>query len=247
MKVAYKTEAGKIRKKNEDYCLIDEEKGIFIVADGVGGHRQGEVASLLAATIIYKYICDNSLDFSTSDISEKIIKQHIITAVNRAHAGILKEVEEKGEGYKGMATTVVLAVCRKDRLLVAHVGDSRAYLLDKADIIPLTIDHSLVNKLVSSGTIKPEDAKNHKFRHVITQCLGCDEYHGPDVSLYAWGKGKLLLLCSDGLTDMVQDDEIHKIIRKKIKKPHKIADKLIKRANKEGGKDNITCILAYNG
>ena len=247
MKVVYKTETGMVRKKNEDYCLIDEEKGIFIVADGVGGHKQGEVASLLATAIIYKYICDNSPDFSTSDLSEDIIKQHLITAVNKAHYGILKEVEEKGQEYQGMATTVVLAICRQDTLLVAHVGDSRAYLLDKADMAPLTIDHSLVNKLISSGTIKREDAKNHKFRHVITQCLGCDEYHGPDVSLYAWGQGKLLLLCSDGLTDMLQDNEIHKIIRKKIKKPHKIADKLIKKANKAGGKDNITFILAYNG
>jgi len=247
MKVAYKIETGMIRTKNEDYCLIDEEKGLFIVADGVGGHKHGELASLLATTMIYNYICDNSLDFSTSDISKDIIKQHIITAVNKAHYGILKEVDEKGPEYKGMATTVVLAVCRKDALLVAHVGDSRAYLLDKADITPLTTDHSLVNKLISSGTIKPEDAKNHKFRHIITQCLGCSEYHGPDVSLYNWDAGKLLLLCSDGLTDMLQDNEIHKIIRKKIKKPHKVADKLIKKANKAGGKDNITFILAYNG
>ena len=166
-------------------------------------------------------------------------------AIDNAHKDIIEQASNN-PNLSGMGTTIVLALNQNSRFYVAHVGDSRAYIINILGIIPLTEDHSLVDSLVSTGQITKEEARNHTMRHVITQCLGSNDYFGPDIKIVNINKGDILLLCSDGLTDMVEDQVIKEVVLKYGGKLQKCADKLVKLANKNGGLDNITVVLVEN-
>ncbi len=240
MKVAYKKDPGKIRENNEDEYLVDEEMGLFVVADGVGGHQAGEVASRLGVETIHRFL-KKRVSAGNPDWLEEFIKE----AIDQAHQEIWNKALND-PGLKGMGTTIVLGLSQDDKLYVAHVGDSRAYLVSRKEMIPLTKDHSVVAELLKTGKITPKEAKTHHMRHVITQCLGSDRYFGPDINVYSWNQGDVLLLCSDGLTDMVDDKAIKKTVLKKRKNLQDCAEELIKLANKKGGRDNITVVLVVN-
>ena len=233
LKVGAKTDKGLIRENNEDAFYVDVKKGIFIVADGMGGHNAGEVASQMAVDEIKKYL--NSQEINNLS---QILKQAIIKA-NEA----IYEKAEKDPNLEGMGTTVVVAIInnKNKNLHIAHVGDSRAYILTKKGLKQITDDHSLVNEWVKEGKITLEEARFHPMRNVITRALGVKKEVEVEINTIPY-QGESILLCTDGLTDMLEDKEIEEII-KNNPDPKEACKALIEEANKKGGKDNITVIL----
>ncbi|AEB10741.1 Stp1/IreP family PP2C-type Ser/Thr phosphatase [Desulfobacca acetoxidans] len=237
MKLGYSSHPGKIRPHNEDFLLIDQLLGLYLVADGVGGAQGGEVASQLAAESIQQTI-QNGLRESPEPDFSVLLQQ----AFADAHAAVLSRAEAD-QSLTGMATTAVVGLLTPPKLHIAHIGDSRAYLINSRGIMPLTEDHSYVSQMVKSGLLSPREAQSHSLRHIITQCLGCPEYQGPDIKNIDLIPGDIVLLCSDGLTDMVPEKKINKVVRRRSDYLQEAADKLVTLANKNGGRDNISVIL----
>lgn len=229
-KVGAKTDKGLIRKNNEDAFYVDAEKGIFIIADGMGGHNAGEVASQMAVEEIKKYLNTQENKFS------QILKQAIIEA-NKA----IYEKAKKDPNLKGMGTTIVVLIVNNKNLHIAHVGDSRAYILTKEGLKQITEDHSLVNEWVKEGKITLDEARFHPMGNVITRALGVEKEVEVEINTIPY-QDEPILLCTDGLTDMLEDKEIEEII-KNNPDPEQACEALIKEANEKGGKDNVTVIL----
>ncbi|MFQ5510284.1 MAG: Stp1/IreP family PP2C-type Ser/Thr phosphatase [Candidatus Krumholzibacteriia bacterium] len=233
------TDDGKVRQNNEDAVgkcepngeTAQAEKGsLYVVADGMGGHRGGEIASKLAVdTIISWYYA------SESDDAIEALRQSFIKANDVIHRKSIADVE-----LFGMGTTCTTMVLKQGDAFFAHVGDSRAYVLRGGKLKQVTEDHSLVGEMVRSGILSDEDAQNHPKRNVITRSLGTQEELATDFpsSPYKTADGDVFLLCSDGLTTMVTDDEVEAIL--KANSPRKACKELVELANKKGGKDNVT-------
>lgn len=240
IRIAWKTDTGRVRQNNEDSLLVDEDLGVLIVADGMGGHQGGEVASAMAVDTILSFLKESRTDVEGADqVGETIVK-----AVQQAHEEICTRAADNPE-LNGMGTTVVLALCRDEDVHIAHVGDSRAYLIHGQEISQLTKDHSVVSEMLMSGQITPKEARRHPLRNVITRSLGSPDSAGPDVQCHNWEQGDYLLICSDGLTNMVKDPEIKKLVLKHASDVRAACEALVEEANANGGKDNITVILAY--
>lgn len=227
------SDRGMIRENNEDSFLIGAKNRFFIVADGVGGNVAGEIASRMTVQFIADRLEKNK------DLSEveKLIENTLFSANEAVH-----EASLMNEELKGMATTVVLAVFRENSLYIAHVGDSRAYLIRGGDIIPLTEDHSLVAEQLKKGQITEQEARKSQNRNVITQAIGLGEKIRPGIGRLEALSGDKLLLCTDGLSDLLMDEEIKTIITEE--KLDEAVKKLINAANSAGGGDNITVLLA---
>lgn len=237
MNIAYITDVGLVREDNEDSHYVDEELGLLIVADGIGGHQAGEVASQMAVEII---------PLMLKMVLEKKdqIQKHILEAMYKANEEILAAADDPS--LKGMGTTVVLALCKGDEIYIAHVGDSRAYLVRQNKMEQVTEDHSVVCQLLKAGKITREEARNHHLGHIITQAIGSQSYISPDINSFTWSEGDYLLLCSDGLTDLVEDEKIEGIILMEDGDLDAKCGRLVELAKRQGGKDNITVILACN-
>lgn len=225
---AQATDVGCVREINEDSIFCGDN--LWLVADGMGGHACGEVASQMAVeTIVHEFV-------ETGDLSESI---------QTAHIKIVKSAEQNPTQL-GMGTTVVVLNCSDTQYKIAWVGDSRAYLWDANNqrLSQLSEDHSLVVRLVKSGLISVDDAKNHPQRHMITQCLGSKEIDRLSVDIYQnqWKSGQQILLCSDGLTDEVNGENIKQILAQSISNKQKV-EQLLAAAKQAGGKDNISIIL----
>lgn len=222
------TDVGCVRELNEDSLYCDDE--LWLVADGMGGHACGEVASQLAAQIV-------SSEFHKHN--------HLSNAIETAHEQIVRAAKE-GEGQYGMGTTVVALTSKSHRYHIAWVGDSRAYLWDgiKKRITQISEDHSLMVRLVKSGLISPEDAQKHPQRHMITQCLGSVEIEKIKVATLdgEWCASHSILLCSDGLSDDVSEQEMSDILKRDLSNEEKLG-KLVEKAKQAGGKDNISIVL----
>src|SRR5947209_7449102 len=224
------TDTGLVRDHNEDNYLTDE--GLFAVADGVGGHKAGEVASQTAVDTLQREFREPTTD-------------GLIDAVKTANRTVW-DLAESNPDQRCMGTTLTaVALVNEDgeeRLAVVNVGDSRAYLLQQGELEQLTEDHSLVEQLVREGQLTPEEAQVHPQRSIITRALGLD----PDVEVDSWEltpyKGDRLLLCSDGLTNEVSDDEIASTLRS-VGDPEEAARQLVNEAREHGGSDNITCVV----
>ena len=223
----YKTDVGRVRDHNEDSFLVSPP--LFAVADGMGGHEAGEVASEIAVSIVAQQAPD---DLDAEALSN---------AVETANYAILRAVEE-GKGAYGMGTTLTAAMVKGERLLIAQVGDSRAYLLHQSRLQQITRDHSLMADLIEMGQITPEEALTHPQRSVITRALGSAVDTFPDIYELNVAAGDRLLLCSDGLSGMVDEDDLTEILTR-FRDPQRCANQLIKRANMNGGMDNITAIV----
>jgi len=233
------TDVGLLRQKNEDtsgrYQPEDAEElaekgAIFVVADGMGGHRGGEIASELAVeTVISLYYASNEKE-PTKTLSE---------CFTEANKRILEKSASEVD-LAGMGTTCTTLVIRRGHAFLAHVGDSRAYVLRNGDLIQLTEDHSLVGEMVRSGILSNEDAQNHPKRNVITRSLGTHEDLSPDfpATPYTIAEGDAFVLCSDGLTSMVSDADVKRIVASYDAR--RACRALIDLANARGGKDNIT-------
>ena len=237
---------GKVRKNNEDYCMgeiiqtEDDCIGIFALADGMGGHKKGEVASKIAVDSIIDFLKENILKSCgiKMDYLDDVIKQ----GYNYANQKIFDKVLEDSS-CEGMGTTLVVAVIYKDDMIMANVGDSRGYLLHNDEFRRITRDHSVVEELVNANLITEEEARVHPRRNQITRAMGAEEIIIVDIFREKVEKGDMILLATDGLTGCVEDEDIKNII-KQDKDIKEICEDLINQANDNSGKDNISIILS---
>lgn len=239
MEKAWLTHEGRVRKNNEDsVCLFQSAKGVdvAVLADGMGGHQAGEVASKTAVRIIQE-----KLSALTAAMSTKERQQRAFDAAKAANDEVYK-MATQNKKYQGMGTTLISAVLGREEIVLAHVGDSRAYLLHNNGLYQVTEDHSLVNVLRQHGEITEEEAKVHPQRNVIVRSVGTNETVEPDIIVTPWYRGDILLLCSDGLSDLVETDEIGTILTSPLSLKQQ-ADRLLQLALDAGGTDNISIAL----
>lgn len=222
-----RTDVGLVREHNEDSLLVAPP--LFVVCDGMGGHEAGEVASEMAIRTM-ENLADSIKD-----------SQSMISAVEAANLNVIK-APRQGIGREGMGTTMTAAKVTGERVMIAQVGDSRAYLLHNGRIQQLTRDHSLMADLIESGQITEAEARFHPNRSVITRAIGSDPYMQPDIYELNLSSGDRLLLCSDGLNAMLDDYQIEEILRD-VTDPQTCADMLVSAARNAGGYDNITTIV----
>jgi protein phosphatase len=232
---AARTDVGVVRSGNEDNYLMLSDRGVFIVADGMGGHAAGEVASEMAVRIISREI--GSLRGVTDDQAGERIQRAIVSANEAIFERTLSEHDKRGMG----TTTTVLALL-PGRYLVGQVGDSRAYLLRNGSFLQLTKDHSYVQEQVDAGLLTPEQARVHPYSNVITRCVGAGSEVVPDLYFGTLNAGDVLLLASDGLTGMLEDEQLARILEAG-EGPQSWVDRMIAEANRRGGLDNITAII----
>lgn len=238
MLVVAKSDIGLVRQTNEDsYGYLSPN--LFIVADGMGGHLAGEIASKLAVAVVMDYI--NMHDKEYDENYEEMLS----TAIVKAN----KEIFEKAQGtkqYAGMGTTLTVVYCKDERFFLGHVGDSRVYLLRDSQLQRLTTDHSLVEGLVKNGSITEEEARIHPQRNILTRAVGVDKSVDVDTSSSTFMTKDKILLCTDGLTNMLTDDLILKLLLNDNEDIQNKVNHLIQNAIHVGGLDNITAILIEN-
>lgn len=230
------TDVGLVRPNNEDSLYCEVKRGIFIVADGLGGHRAGEVASALAAEIIGDILTKSNLDGKTPVDIQSIL----IDSILRAHKMIRKKASSEPQLY-GMGTTVSVAIVRKDEAIVAHCGDSRVYHY-RERLRRITIDHTMGTYLVRERGV-PENLVPDFYWNILTKSLGAEEDPVPDINTVKLENNDLLLLCTDGLTCMLSDDEIEREIKRNCSDLRVLAENLVKEAKVKGGHDNITVVV----
>ncbi len=253
------TDTGIIRPNNEDAYLIDDNVGLFLVSDGMGGHQAGEVASQLAIEVIQKYFAksdvknegvgDEALVENDKGATRERLSPEALKLVESIHLAnkIIHQVGEKDEKYRGMGCTIAaLLLVDPDRAIIANVGDSRIYLFRDSKLEQLNEDHTLLNEYLKSD---PEfaDGREEKYMmshldHILVRALGIDHDLEVDVREVQVRDGDRFLLCSDGLTDMLSDSEIREVFLSE-KKLDKLCDKLVALANEKGGVDNITTVV----
>jgi serine/threonine protein phosphatase PrpC len=233
------TDVGMDRDNNEDYFLVNSSKNLFIVADGMGGHNAGEVASMNATEAVN--------DHFTSEILAEIkgdrikINDELNDCLYAANQKIL-DMAETNTGYRGMGCTLVVALVETGALHMGHVGDARAYLCNENGIHLLTTDHSKVMELVKAGQMTLEEARQSPLKNELGQAIGSPLPIIPDYNFCELKNGDKVLLCSDGLWDMLSDKEIYQIV-KQAKPAQSICEELVRKANDAGGHDNITVVL----
>jgi protein phosphatase len=243
-----KTDVGLKRRVNEDVFVLDPQHGVFLVADGMGGHAAGEVASRVATEEILRALSTavNDMDETWPEHWDPALSAPANSAVDAVVAGhhrVAQEMRDDAD-LKGMGTTVVVAVHQRadDKLVVCHVGDSRAYRLRDGEFVLLTSDHSWVHEQVTAGFLTEEAARNHPLKNVVTQALGGSSEPRVDVLETELRDGDLYLLCSDGLNSMLTDDEIAGLLEPTGPLMDS-CERLIGAANQRGGNDNISVVL----
>ncbi len=237
------TDKGKVRSINEDNIYLSEYNketgiGFCIVADGMGGHNAGEIASKMAIDEIKEYIKKES----KKEMSDKYIHDILCKSMEKANTLIYKK-SLTDKKYSGMGTTTVICYIYKTYIYIANVGDSRTYIIRNQKIKQITKDHSMIEELLESGTITGEEAKTHPQKHIITRALGSEEYTEIDIYTKEWLNDDIILICTDGLTTMLTDIEILQAINTSKSNLQKTAEILVKYANDKGGLDNITVAL----
>lgn len=239
LSVGLGTDVGRMRSSNEDSLFADanRDRGLFIVADGMGGHAAGEVASAMAVEII-------THDISLADpVEGGNARETMGRALRHANSAIYRRTVEEVE-KQGMGTTASVLFLADDRFVIGHIGDSRIYRLRGEEFTQLTKDHSYVQEQVDAGLLTPEQARVHPYSNVITRCVGATADVEPEVSDGEFKEGDLFLLASDGLTAMLDDRRIEQILRTPLS-PSRLVAKLISEANARGGVDNITAVVVH--
>lgn len=240
MIISVYSDVGKVRKINQDayFCSEFNEIPLFAVADGMGGHKAGEVASSIAVETVNKILYNRKDEILNGNIEMSDFINEILI---RANEDILS-TSKLNESYYGMGTTITLATIDKNNLYIGHLGDSRAYLFRNGNLTLLTEDHSLVNELLKNGTISENEARNHPQKNVITKALGTEKNISADIVYKKIDKNDIIILCTDGLTKMVSEDSILETLI--LEDDIKIACKrLIDQANELGGFDNTTIMI----
>ncbi len=240
------TDTGMVRAKNEDAIGFDSALGMVVLADGMGGHRGGEVASSMTVDVIINLLQKNLPSISSGEIDEasgfsmeSICIQDAMVAANEQ---VYKTAEANPE-QKGMGTTVVVLQFYNNSFSLAHIGDSRCYRLRNDKFEQITKDHSLLQELIDRGFYTPEEARKSMNKNLVTRALGIDPMVMPDVQEDIALRNDIYLLCSDGLTDLVEDKDIYLTIKQFSANLEEAAKQLITKANQNGGKDNISVIL----
>ena len=236
------TDVGVKRTNNEDAYLINDELNLFVVCDGMGGHVGGEMASSIAVNTVEEVLTSveaGSSGPSLEDVTEAT-REKLRYAIRLAGKRIYEKASAEPE-FKGMGTTVLVLLVEGGQAFVAHVGDSRAYLVRADTIEQLTEDHSLVNEKVRAGVLTPEEARHHKLRNIITRSLGYQEEVDVDIQVRAVRRDDLFLLCSDGLSNLVDPTEMGETLR--TLPPQAAMRRLVDLACTRGGEDNITTLV----
>lgn len=243
MIIAYgKSDVGMVREMNQDYYYIasdENEIKLYILADGMGGYKGGEIASKLAVTSAKNYI-ENNIKETPKD--KESLLQLVASSVEYANM-LVYEKSKTEEDLEGMGTTLEVCLVYNNRAYIAHIGDSRIYRIRKEFMRKITKDHSYVQKLVEDGTITKEEAAVHPKKNMLMKALGCNAFVEPDVTIKGFLKGDTLIICSDGLTNMVSQEEIYNITTSKFEYA---PSELIEKANRNGGYDNITVVIIRN-
>lgn len=230
---AFRTDVGKVRANNQDAPIVSEKLRLYGVADGMGGHKGGEVASTSARDNLLR-----ELDGKTPSVAAL---SGAIEEVNRQ----IYHQQEHDDALTGMGTTLSVLWMSDNFVYIGHVGDSRVYLLRDGEFKQMTLDHSLVEQLVREGVLTEEEAQNHPMRNIITRAIGTDESVEVDVVVEERRKGDLWLACSDGLHGLVDDRQMRDALRQYA--PEKAADVLLKAALDAGGRDNVTLVIVHDG
>ena len=243
MIIAYaKSDIGKAREMNQDAYYISEPSSpikLYLLADGMGGYKGGEIASNLAIKCAKSYIENNFKDVAKDRDS---LIQLVASSMEYANMVVYEKSKEDKE-LEGMGTTLEVCLIYNNKAYIGHVGDSRIYRIRKDFIRKLTQDHSYVQKLVKDGTITKEEAENHPKKNMLMKALGCNAFVEPDVSVKGFLRDDILLISSDGLTNMVKQEDIFEIAKGNIEKT---PIKLVDLANENGGLDNITVVVIKN-
>lgn len=247
LEVVGRTHTGRVRSHNEDSIGEDVEIGTVVLADGMGGYKGGEVASAIAVNTILSELHESvpslipgEMDRDTGYTNESLAARNAIIKANET----IHKTSQSQPQYQGMGTTVVLAVFYDNRISIAHVGDSRIYRLRDDTLSQVTVDHTLLQELVDRGFYTDEEAKESLNKNLVTRALGIEPTVAVDVKEDLALPGDIYILCSDGLNDMVDDEEIHLTIKDFSANLEEAAERLIELANQKGGKDNISVILA---
>lgn len=234
------SDVGRRRESNEDHFLVDAERGLFAVADGMGGHAAGEVASRLAIDALRGFFdAEPGEGADPGDESAVRRLREAVVAANRNICDAISGHEER----RGMGTTVVALLADRDRAVIGHVGDSRVYLLRDGRLRRLTSDHSWVNEQVRMGFLTDDAAQRHPMRNIVTRALGSRQDVSVDLAEEPVRPGDVFLLCSDGLNTMLPDDAIEALLRHAAEEPPVACRSLIEEANRRGGEDNVTVVV----
>ena len=242
-----KTDTGRVREHNEDTIASDVDVGLLVLADGMGGYNAGEVASGIAVKTITNLVREGLAreDLAAVDRSTGLTRPSIVLrdAITRANKIIYQTARSQAE-CEGMGTTVVAALFYDNRISIAHVGDSRLYRQRGSEIAQVTMDHSLLQELVDRGFYSPEEAQRAANKNYVTRALGVEPQVEVEVQEHPVDKGDIFIFCSDGLSDMVEDEDIRLTISTFGANLDTVAKQLIQLANENGGRDNVSVVLA---
>lgn len=235
------SDKGKVRKQNQDsiYIPTDIDYDLYIIADGMGGANAGDVASKKAIEYVKEYIKDNYIQEGDNKIKQ-VIRQSLIYANEQVYKMSLQD-----EKFEGMGTTIIVVLVCKNKMYIGHIGDSRLYRIRDKFIRKITKDHSYVQKLIDDKTITKKEATLHPRRNVLLKALGCEQNIEPDIMMKKIEPNDYVILCTDGLTNLVKDKEILLVIES-LKETQLICEKLVSIANERGGYDNISIIVLHN-
>ena len=240
------TDIGRVRKINQDAFSLDNEHQLWVLADGMGGHAGGEIASQIAVETIPEYFKSQLNKTSSNPLPAETLETILAQAIESTNQRI-REQANQNAAIKDMGTTiVVVAITRThqtSQAVIAHIGDSRAYVLRNECLSLWTRDHTLMEERLALNLITPEEVRTHPLRHVLTKALGIDPQALPTVKTYSLEPTDLLILCSDGLTKMLTDSEIQTLLLKNTPTLDGICDRLVETANRLGGEDNTTVVV----
>ncbi len=246
LEVASCTDPGMVRAHNEDSIASDPANGLMVLADGMGGYNAGEVASGMATTVITTEIQQLLTKVQPFEIDEEtkqaVAGRMIREQVLKANTSIYQAAQSQPQ-YAGMGTTLVVCLFYDNRMTVGHLGDSRLYMLREGKFSQVTRDHSLLQEQIDSGIITAEQAKHAQHKNLVTRALGIDPAVEPEIKEYATKPGDVYLLCSDGLCDMVDDEDMGMTLQALGGNLKLAAQQLVQMANDNGGKDNVSVIL----
>ena len=242
LEVATATDSGMVRSHNEDSIAADQEVGLAVLADGMGGYNAGEVASGIAVELIRAEMSKALAGKKPEELNGQSAEQLITDHATRANAAIYQAAQSQPQ-YSGMGTTLVVALWHDNHISVGHVGDSRLYRLRDGVLEQVTRDHSLLQEQIDSGMITKEQARHSQNKNLVTRAVGIDPEVETEVHTYPVQPGDIFLLCSDGLNDMVTDEDIQMTLASLAANLPLAAQQLVQQANDNGGRDNVSVIL----
>lgn len=242
--MASATDVGRVRSHNEDSISADPDLGLATLADGMGGYNAGEVASGIAVAMVPAEVRKWSTERTLNGLNDEAVREMVAAQAGKVNTAIYTAAQNQAQ-YSGMGTTLVIAYWHGDRVTIGHLGDSRCYQLRGDSIRALTRDHSWIQEQIDAGLLTPEQARASKKRNLVTRACGIDPNVVAEVHTHDVRPGDLYVLCSDGLYDMVSDEEIHLTVTSLKSNLQLAAQQLVQQANDNGGRDNISVILVH--